>query len=831
VIESSSAQPGAGPRPSAWRLALAVASLAWSCGSGETTTPPAQKSPIQRLWLDPEARLSSPLDGVTPRPALWSEDFEHGLDGWRAMFDPATPLVDQPGMLVPAVEGEPGARYVSLGGKKGGLFRLMDVEPDHTYAVTCRRRTRDLVPVAGTQNFNGAKMMVSELTERGTAEQIFSGDYLAKFLFTHILRSVRGTTDWQEHTIILHTSKDTRSVLLGLTLGITEEVESGSVDFDDIQMREVEPMARWDALALEAVWERENMDHPAAGWQARRLVRGQLGGESRHSVLLLPGERLEFTVQLNDGRPELTLGVGPWVGALEEGAGSRSRARILLDGDELAAREIVQPARSVDGRWSDLALDLSRKAGREVEIALEVQGDCPVVFGAPSVAVPATDQGLNLVLVSIDTLRADHVGAYGYPEGTTPNLDALARRGMLVRDVTTQEPNTLPSHATMLTGQFPAVHGTRPGRTLTPRRSPLLAEMLASRGYRTQAFTAGGYLNTNFGFLRGFDGYANLDSFRHPESRFVAKIIQKKPDKFSRELFEEYGPDRIERWIEGHADERFFLFLHTYTVHDFDAPDSTLECRARGCTSQIIDPLPYLTPTYLAEHGISDVDMAHMVHLYDAALRHVDAALGRIFAKIDALGLGERTVIAVTSDHGVELLERGTIIHGTTLYEEMVSVPWILRIPGETPREITQPAMLIDVAPTLLAALGVPADPRMQGRDVLHDTSPRAVWTEVGVLAHKYSLRHPDGWKIIHGPPDSDPRFPNPVPWELYKLPDDAGEKVNRVADDPERAASMERELEEIRGAQAKLGASLGSVGDMELDDETTAMLKQLGYL
>jgi len=782
--------------------------------------------------MDPEARLTSPMDGIQPGPALWAEEFEQGLDGWRAMFDPATPLEDQPGMLVPAIEEEAGERYVSLSGKKGGLFRLIDVEPDRDYAFTCRRRTRALTPIASVQNFNGAKLMVNELTERGTAEQIFSGDYLAKFVGTRILRSVRGTTDWQEHSLILHTSSQTRSVLLGLTLALTEEVESGSVDFDSIEMREVGSLARLDALALEAVWERENMDHPAVGWQARRLVRGQLGGESRHSVLLLPGERLELTVGLHPGHPELTLGIGPWTTALDGKGGKRSQARILLDGKELAAREVVEPARAVDARWNDLALDLSRRAGREVEIAFEVEGDCAVVFGAPSVAVPAAaGPGRNLVLVSIDTLRADHVGAYGYPEGTTPNLDALARRGFLVRDVTTQEPNTLPSHATMLTGQFPAVHGTRPGRTLTPRRSPLLAELLAARGYRTQAYTAGGYLNTNFGFLRGFDGYANLDSFRHPESRYVAKIIQKKPDKFSRELFEEYGPQRIERWLEDHADERFFLFLHTYTVHDFDAPAATLDCRAKGCTSPIVDPLPYLTPTYLAEQGISDADMAHMVHLYDAALRHVDAELGRIFAKIDALGLGDRTVIAITSDHGVELLERGTIIHGTTLYEEMVSVPWILYVPGETPREVAQPAMLIDVAPTLLAALGFPPDPRMQGRDIVHDTSPRPVWTEVGVLAHKYSLRHPDGWKIIYGPPDSDPRFPNVVPWELYQLSDDAGEKDNRVTADPERTAEMQRELEEIRAAQSKIGQSLGSAGDMELDDETTEMLKQLGYL
>ena len=289
----------------------------------------------------------------------------------------------------------------------------------------------------------------------------------------------------------------------------------------------------------------------------------------------------------------------------------------------------------------------------------------------------------------------------------------------------------------------------------------------------------------------------------------------------------------MEAWLEAHADQRFLLFLHTYTVHDFDPPAGYLDCRERGCESTLVDVEPYLNHEYLLEHPLSGPDLEHVGHVYDAALRYTDEMLGRILAKLADLGLAERTVVCVTSDHGKELGERGLIVHGTTLYEELTRVPLILRVPGVAPRVVDEPVMLVDVAPTLLSALGLPPDERMQGRDLLapSPTGGRTIWSEVDELAHKYAARDADGWKLIFGPSERELVFPNAEPWELYRLPADPGERDRLDRRRPGDLERMRELLEEHRAAFERLGEALGAAGVGELDDDTVAMLKQLGYL
>ncbi len=177
--------------------------------------------------------------------------------------------------------------------------------------------------------------------------------------------------------------------------------------------------------------------------------------------------------------------------------------------------------------------------------------------------------------------------------------------------------------------------------------------------------------------------------------------------------------------------------------------------------------------------------------------------------------------------------ERGLIIHGTTLYHEMTSIPMILRIPGRSPQVVEQPAMLVDLAPTLLAALGLQPDPRMQGID-LHSAAverPRIISSEVDLLARKFSVRDPEGFKVIFGPADEQLAFPNPKTWELYALHDDPREQQDLSeshAEDRERLAKL---LEAYRDSLAALSQELGAAGSGSLGEETVGMLKQLGYL
>jgi arylsulfatase A-like enzyme len=432
-----------------------------------------------------------------------------------------------------------------------------------------------------------------------------------------------------------------------------------------------------------------------------------------------------------------------------------------------------------------------------------------------------------VLLVSIDTLRADHLGAYGYALPTTPTLDRLAAEGLLCRDTSAPAPNTLPSHATLLTGQLPSVHAvTDRGRTLSAARSASLAEALARAGYRTQAFTAGGFVKETFGLDRGFDGFAEIDPIRTQDTGYFRARARRYGFDLAARLLDTHGFEGVRRWLSAHAREPFFLFLHTYAVHDYDAPRAFVECEAHGCPAP---PVPARTRTSEEAAAYDAAMRAHIVHNYDAALRFTDQRLGELRAHLEQLGLMERTLVVVTSDHGEEFFEHGHLQHGRTLYEELLSIPLVLRGPGVPAWVLARPAMLCDVAPTILARLGLPADERAQGLDLLGPDWPaRSIWSEVDDrFAHKYALRAEDGRKAIHGPPSAGRMFPNARAWEHYDLRRDPGEQrdLAHALD-----ASLRSALEETRRRLEALGDSFGAVGHGELAPETERELDDLGY-
>jgi arylsulfatase A-like enzyme len=377
------------------------------------------------------------------------------------------------------------------------------------------------------------------------------------------------------------------------------------------------------------------------------------------------------------------------------------------------------------------------------------------------------------------------------------------------------------------------VHGVfTQGQVLAALRTPLLAETLSAQGLATQAFAAGGFLNAVFGFDRGFDGFASsVDPLRDRASAWFDGLLADPRSGLTRELILEFDRARVERWLAEHAGERFFLFLHTYTVHDYDPPPAYLRCAEEGCTSTRSDFKPFTMHTKSPEPA-SATDQAHLRHRYDAALRFIDDELGRLLDRLAELGLAESTIVAVTSDHGEEMFERGYIQHGKSLYEELTRVPLILRVPGTAPRVVQEPVMLVDLAPTLLAALGFPPDPRMQGVDLLADPpGPRLVYSEVDDLfARKTALREPGGKKLIHGPLDADVQARNEKEWELYDLAADPGEKDDLAAREPELLERLKAELERRHAQYRATGAELGAVGQGEIDDATRHQLEFLGY-
>jgi arylsulfatase A-like enzyme len=387
-----------------------------------------------------------------------------------------------------------------------------------------------------------------------------------------------------------------------------------------------------------------------------------------------------------------------------------------------------------------------------------------------------------------------------------------------------------------------------PPRMISARRSPNLARILSARGYATRAFTGGGFVNPDFGFDRGFDAFSNIDSLRHRDASFFKKLLEGHhsainrmkrggviPFRITQELIDENGPERVHGWLREHQDEPFFLFLHTYTVHDYDPPDEYRRCKQAGCTSALGDfsELRLTRATGWTPMEIPEVDRQHLIHLYDEALRFTDHLVGEFLDQLDELGLSERTIVVITSDHGEEMFDRGFFQHGKTLYEELTAVPLLLRYPGVEPGVIEQPVMLVDLAPTLLGLLGMPADARMQGIDLLRsEPAPRPVWAEIDdAFVHKYAYRAADGTKLLYGSGDERLIFPAPNEWELYDLEQDPGEQDDLSTADVARLAHVRKSFQKQRAALKALAATLGEVGLSELDPDTLRQLQELGYV
>jgi len=799
------------------------------------------------------AATTSPAVGATE--TLLREDFASGASNWRVVTDPEHPLEPRADDLSVETASADGRTLLTLRGRRGALFRVLPAEPATCYELSGLVRARGVRPVGDA--FFGATIWMAEVHDFAAPDELLA-DGLDEVVETvHSFPSAYGGASgadregrWQERRRIVRTGPRTRGLIVACVLSFTEEVRAGEVDFTALELARVPLPRYWDVLRAEALAEVAAGEPPAEGWRRERLVRAQLGAEVRPSIVCFPGETVRFHLRLPAGRPRLETGVGVWLPALQPGGGRAQDFVVRVDGDERLRLAREAPASPYDARWHEARVDLADRAGELVTLELTVEGDLPGVYGAPTVHdVAVRPPGRNVLLISIDTLRADRVGCYGYEGGTTPRLDAFAREGIRFANVTAQAPYTLPSHASLFSGQFPSVHGVeRQEMVLSSTRSPILARILGERGYRTQAFTGGGYVNADFGFDKGFDGFANIDPLRHRSSSFFAAMVEeaepmilhrlrragKTPTRVTRELVNEYGPERVHAWIREHADEPFFLFVHTYTVHDYDAPREYLTCRDQGCKSTRED---YWEFNITRKNGwvpqpVSDVDREHIGHLYDAALRFTDRLVGELLDVLDEAGLRDDTIVAITTDHGEELFERGFVQHGKTLYEELTSIPMMIRVPGVAPRVIEEPAMMIDLAPTILGALGIPRDPRMQGLDRLADGPPeRPLWSEVhDDFVHKYAMHTGDGWKLLYAPPDDEVEFPAKKEWELYDLNRDAGERDDLSATDPQRLERMSAELLDHRDLLRSLAENLGEAGRAELGEETLLQLERLGY-
>src|ERR1035437_3704142 len=396
--------------------------------------------------------------------------------------------------------------------------------------------------------------------------------------------------------------------------------------------------------------------------------------------------------------------------------------------------------------------------------------------------VPAL-RPLNLLLVTIDTLRADRLGCYGYSKIETPNLDELARKGTLFEDAVTPTPLTAPSHASMFTGLYPNAHKVRDtgGFILhSPHRT--LAEILRQQGRDTAAFVGSSVLKKQFGFNAGFAVYD--DEMPKPD-----------PGKMAGEYAERRGGGGVDRalsWLGSQSGKPFFLWVHVFDPHSPYDPPAPFREKYRG-------------------------------RLYDGEVAYTDQQLGRLFAAVTAKAPAGNTLIAVLSDHGESLAEHGEYTHGVFLYDSTLRIAFLLGGPGVPARlRVKAQVRTIDLFPTLLELMGGKAPGGVQGTSLAPTFTgkPVASGSYLETLYPKINL----GWAELRGIRTNLWKYIQAPKPELYDLVKDPGETTNVIGDHAAEVQQLKAHLKAAAGGVEKVQTTM-------VDQRTMAQLKSLGYL
>jgi len=334
--------------------------------------------------------------------------------------------------------------------------------------------------------------------------------------------------------------------------------------------------------------------------------------------------------------------------------------------------------------------------GERQEGTLDEAGT-PAATGQPSLLRDAERPAI--LLVTIDTLRADHLGAYGYSRDTSPHLDRLADEGAVFQVVYAPTGATCPSHATLFTSRSPMAHGVIRNGFVLHEREQTVAEVLQAAGWRTAAFVSSYPLKADFGFGQGFDHFD--DDFDSSEPTFVQSRWEGKKVKGAFDRQGDVTVDRAIAWLATQeAEAPIFLWAHLFDPH---APYAAPEPDRTRYTRWTDDPI------------------ARDIALYDGEIRFVDTQVNRLLRAFESHAGRRSTLIAVTADHGEGLHDHGYRTHNRDLFDEEVRVPWMMRWAGHIPAglRIREPTHLIDLAPTLLGLLGIapPAEPRKGATD------------------------------------------------------------------------------------------------------------------
>lgn len=399
---------------------------------------------------------------------------------------------------------------------------------------------------------------------------------------------------------------------------------------------------------------------------------------------------------------------------------------------------------------------------------------------------PARLQPFNVVVITIDTLRPDHLHCYGDAHIETPNLDAFARRGVLFENAVAQAPLTPPSHASIFTGQYPTVHHVRnTGGFILPSSARPLARILEEQGWDTAAFVSSAVLKKVVGLNNGFAVYddqmprqGNREEFNEDAERRGGATV-----------------DRALAWLNTQAGKPYLLWVHLYDPH-----------------------LPYDPPSPFKER--------YRDHPYDGEIAYTDQQVGRLLNAVEKKGPAGKTVIAVLSDHGESLSEHGEYTHGVFLYDSTLRIAFLMAGPGiPSGTRVKQQVRSVDFLPTVLTVLGAKLPADIQGVNLIPAFSGKAVPTEISyeeTLYPKLAL----GWAELRGIRTNHWKYIRAPKPELYDLTQDPNETTNVYRENPAEVNKLAAQLNHIvgNGGSEKVQAKM-------VDERQMAQLRSLGYL
>lgn len=446
----------------------------------------------------------------------------------------------------------------------------------------------------------------------------------------------------------------------------------------------------------------------------------------------------------------------------------------------------------------------------------------------------------NVLFVTIDTLRADHLGCYGYQRDTSPRIDELAREGVMFSQGIVQWPKTTPSFASMLTGTYGFYNGvTRSVRQSVSGHFDMLAEVLREAGYETVGVVTNPNLARFYHFDQGFETY--IEGWRDLRwttadevTNYAVDWLQQRSGDESRhkpflmwlhyiDPHSPYSPPKEYR--RRYMNDRFYGGVQTADLNSGD-------WQGIGGIPRVVQVEDPQSP------GETQDVIDYYVALYDAEIRYMDASIGKLLDAVKELGFEDDTLVVLTADHGESLGEHNYFFeHGVLPYDACSRVPLIVKVPGLKTRAsvFDEPVELINVMPTILDAVGVACPEEVQGTSLVPFMSndegalPRYAFTESGNEQDYQRVVRRDHWKLIFVPSPADQKIMSGVPLELYDVENDPHETRNLIDVETEVADELQQVLFDWI-ATNKLASHAAPGGEVPIDEKTEAALRELGY-